>query len=241
MPVKCVTYEDNFLPASIGKDAFQNIMKEVQFMTPEESAIMMMGKRIEIPRKQCGYGDVETYYRFTGVKVDAGSWTPTLKKIRDHIFKRFNVPVNFVLVNLYVDGKDYIGWHSDDEGDLCKTAPIFSLSLGATRDFQLRHKVSGQTFEQPLRSNSMTVMYPPCQRAYKHQIPKRLKVKDPRLNLTFRVMKTAKGPSSYRLFQIEQFLNVHLIPDMVGLVLYYLEANYPEHLLPSRFRSPYAP
>ena len=72
--VSCVDYFSNFLTDEISKDVFLNIMKEAQFLSDEQSAIVMMGKKINIPRKQCGYGDIGTSYKFTGVKVEGKTW-----------------------------------------------------------------------------------------------------------------------------------------------------------------------
>lgn len=47
---------------------------------------------------------------------------------------------NFVLVNYYASGQDSISYHSDDEKFLGHEPAIASLSLGATRDFLMRHK-----------------------------------------------------------------------------------------------------
>ena len=55
--VSCVEYHDNFLPDEIFDTVYNNIMDDVDFLSDEKSAITMMGKRICIPRKQCGYGD----------------------------------------------------------------------------------------------------------------------------------------------------------------------------------------
>jgi alkylated DNA repair dioxygenase AlkB len=45
-----------------------------------------------------------------------------------------------VLLNLYRNGVDSMGWHSDDERELGERPVIASVSLGATRRFRLRHK-----------------------------------------------------------------------------------------------------
>lgn len=47
---------------------------------------------------------------------------------------------NSLLCNLYRDGHDSIGWHSDDEASLGAEPVIASLSLGDTRVFSLRKK-----------------------------------------------------------------------------------------------------
>lgn len=198
MKPTCVEYHDDILPPELHKRAFKEITEKIEFMTPEESAIMMAGKKVFVPRKQQGYGDVHTYYRFTGVKVNAKNWEdcPMLKEIRDYLEEKTGWPFNFVLVNLYEHGEKYIGWHSDDEEDLDKKAPIASMTLGAERDFMFRHKVTGQTFCQVLKDNSLALMKFPCQRLFKHHLPVRKKVKTPRLNLTFRVMTTGSAPST---------------------------------------------
>lgn len=50
---------------------------------------------------------------------------------------------NIVLVNYYADGKDSISFHSDDERFLGDNPAIASFSLGARRDFLLKHKPPG--------------------------------------------------------------------------------------------------
>jgi len=189
--VSCVEYFDKFLPEELAKTAFNDILEEADFLSDEQSAIVMMGKKIVIPRKQCGYGDEGTSYKFTGVEVKGKTWSdiPSLNKMKEYIWEKLDVPVNFVLVNMYRDGNDYIGYHSDDEKDLDKKHPIVSLSFGAERPFLLKHKVTGKTHEKVLKDNSCIIMKPPCQKLYKHSLPKRKKVKKPRINLTFRVIK----------------------------------------------------
>lgn len=193
----CVEYKKNFLPSNIYEGAYKNLLREVEFCADEESAITLAGKKIFVPRKQVGYGDVETAYRFTGVDVVAKDWSeekvPTLYKIKEFVKEELKFPISYVLVNYYRDGSDYIGYHSDDEKDLDDRYPIISLTLGANRPFRFRHKVSGQVYEQILEDNSLTLMKPPCQRLYKHSLVKKdgktNKIKKGRINLTFRVMK----------------------------------------------------
>lgn len=83
------------------------------------------------------------------------------------------------MCNRYPDGDSYIGWHSDDEGDL---AFIVSVSLGAVRDFVFQHKETKEKIVLRLEPGSIVLMGKGCQQNWKH----RKKVKDPRINLTFR-------------------------------------------------------
>ena len=47
---------------------------------------------------------------------------------------------NSVLLNLYRDGRDSVSWHADNEPGLGRNPIIASISLGATRRFQMRHR-----------------------------------------------------------------------------------------------------
>ena len=98
-------------------------------------------------------------------------------------------PFNCVLLNLYRDGQDSMGWHSDDEPELGPDPSVASLSLGATRRFQLRRRRDRRTrVDLDLRHGSLLVMGPPTQAHWQHAVPKRPKASGagPRVNLTFR-------------------------------------------------------
>ena len=189
--ISCIQYYSKFIE-DIDTNMCEIIKNEVTFLSDEKSAIFIMGKKVNIPRKQCAYGDAGTNYTFSGISVKGNTWedAPNLKKIKDIIHKKLNIPVNYVLVNLYEDGNEYIGWHSDDEKDIDQNHPIVSLSFGSERSFLLRDKRTKDTYEKVLENNSCILMKPPCQKLYKHSLPKRKKVKLPRINLTFRVIKT---------------------------------------------------
>lgn len=193
--IDCVRMRTEFLPDRLYSGALERLLEEINFMSDEDSAILMAGKRIKVPRKQAGYGDEGLSYSFTGIDVKAQQWsdTPTLRSIKRYVVKELGVPVNYALVNLYRDGSDYIGYHSDDETDLDGGYPIISLSLGEPRQFRFRDKKSGQVYEEILHDNSLVEMHPPCQTLYKHSLVKkdgkRNGVKGKRLNITFRVMK----------------------------------------------------
>ena len=81
-----------------------------------------------------------------------------------------------------------MGWHSDDEKELGKNPVIASVSFGANRDFLFKHKFdkNHDKIKVHLKTGSLLLMLGSTQHYWKHSIPKRLKVKDPRINLTFR-------------------------------------------------------
>ena len=98
-----------------------------------------------------------------------------------------------VLANLYRDGNDSMGWHSDDEPELGPQPLIASLSLGAERRFRFRRRRArgeptwpGDTLELRLPHGSLLRMAGDTQRLYRHDLPKMRAVVAPRINLTFR-------------------------------------------------------
>lgn len=191
--IDCVEYHQNFLPNNIYKDAFNNILKEAIFLSDEDASIILGGKKVKIPRKQCGYGNEGLGYRYNGKKVKAKRWeeSATLEKIKDFIKEELKIPITYVLVNLYRNGEDYISYHSDDERDLDPNYPILSLTLGAERPFRFQNKLTKKTYEQVLHDNSIVIMNHPCQKIYKHSLPKKPKdMYGSRINLTFRVIKS---------------------------------------------------
>jgi alkylated DNA repair dioxygenase AlkB len=49
---------------------------------------------------------------------------------------------NSCLLNLYRTGDDKVGWHADDESLYGKNSTICSISLGQSREFQLRERAN---------------------------------------------------------------------------------------------------
>ena len=113
---------------------------------------------------------------------------PVLLELKTRVEAACNAPFNSVLLNLYRDGADSMGWHSDDEPELGERPLIASLSLGATRRFRLRHRLRKdlEPVVIDLENGSLLIMEGDTQRFWKHQVPKSKRVAEPRVNLTFR-------------------------------------------------------
>lgn len=197
-----VVYMPRFLAPEEATFFYERLLAQVEFDPPEKTVVRrpFSKEKVPIPRLQTAYGDPGTSYRFSGITVHARPWIPILLELREMLEKRSGCTPNFVLLNYYRSGRDSIGWHSDDEKDLGTRPEIASLSLGATRDFQFRHKEDSgrkkrdrtlQTVTLPLEHGSLLVMRHPTNRNWKHQLPRRTgKTTDPgaRLNLTWRTM-----------------------------------------------------
>ena len=119
-------------------------------------------------------------------------WTQNLIQIKKAIEPIAKVTFNSVLINYYRDGKDRVAWHSDDEKELGQNPVIGSISLGAERKFKMRHrqyKTNGLKYEIMLNHGSFLLMKGTTQHHWMHEIPRTAKPTDPRINLTFRIIK----------------------------------------------------
>ena len=93
---------------------------------------------------------------------------------------------NSCLLNLYHNGSEGMGWHSDNEKELTPEATIASLSLGSSRKFSFKHIESKKTLSLMLQSGRLLLMKGRIQQCWLHQLPKTKKSNSPRINLTFR-------------------------------------------------------
>ncbi|KAG1661689.1 hypothetical protein FOA52_001966 [Chlamydomonas sp. UWO 241] len=102
---------------------------------------------------------------------------------------------NSVLLNLYRDGRDHVGWHADDEQLYGKDPIIGSLSLGESREFVLRRKDDHATkHSYTLSPGDVLLMRGAMQRHWHHCIMKRpTAALSPRVNLTFRLVERAES------------------------------------------------
>ncbi len=109
---------------------------------------------------------------------------------------------NFILMSLYRDGRDSISWHSDDERFLGPNPTIASLSLGGSRRFCIRDKVTREKAEVELNHGDLMVMHDDFQHRYEHHVPKTGKTVDPRINLTFRNATNLAGSKNYYTYNV---------------------------------------
>lgn len=153
----------------------------------KQESMKMYGKSVLFPRLMSWHGDAPTSYRFSGNTFSPESWTPSLLQIRDRITPASGHAFNSVLLNLYRNGNDSMGWHADDEPELGPQPVIASVNFGATRRFLLRYKSDHQRkYELPLQHGSLLIMKGMLQEYWEHQVPKTSKVSTGRINLTFR-------------------------------------------------------
>jgi len=150
---------------------------------------LIYGKRIITKRKVAWYGNSDYAYTYSNNTKHALSWNKDLLDLKSIVENRTNCEYNSCLLNLYHDGEESMGWHSDDEAELGKNTTIASLSFGAERKFSLKHKSTKQTVSLTLETGSLLVMKGATQSNWIHCLPKMKSIKSPRVNLTFRTYK----------------------------------------------------
>ncbi|CAI8306481.1 MAG: Uncharacterised protein [Bacteroidetes bacterium MED-G17] len=182
----------NLLPFDGGAYYFKNVLEKDPFTKLEREIswkpdiVKMFGKTIETKRLTAWYGKKPFIYTYSGMSKTAIIFTPFLKEIESQIAKICGFTFNSCLLNSYRDGNEGMSYHRDNERTLVEEYPIASLSFGAERKFQLKHRETGKKLEVLLENNSMLLMTGAIQEQWLHALPKSKKVTEKRINLTFR-------------------------------------------------------
>lgn len=182
----------------------------------ETHRIRMFGREIDSPRLSCWIGDPGAVYTYSRTRFEPRPWPSALAVVRRRLSNTLGVEFDSVLANLYRDGRDRMGWHSDDEPELGPEPTIASLSLGGARRFVLKPKAGprndatsdraedatvvgprnsqdGGRFALTLGHGSLLVMAGLTQRRYVHALPATTTTVAPRINLTFRRIVSRPG------------------------------------------------
>jgi len=179
-----------FYPSLLNEQQSDRFFTELkQTIAWRQDSITIYGRSIPQPRLTAWYGDPGKSYTYSGITMHAVPWTLPLLELKAAVEAVAGVTFNSVLLNLYRDGNDSMGWHSDNEPELGQNPVIGSLSLGGTRRFMLRHR-SGKSLKHSLEltSGSFLLMQGTTQHYWQHQVPKTKRLVLPRINLTFRVI-----------------------------------------------------
>ena len=153
----------------------------------QQPVVQVYGKRHPVPRLTVFLAEEGVQYRYSGAVHKGCGWPEWFQPLLIQLNAACETEFNGCLLNLYRDGEDRMGWHADDEAEIDQQAPIASLSLGATRDFQLRDRSTAKRrMSLPLADGDLLVMHPGCQSRWMHSVPQRRKVQSTRINLTFR-------------------------------------------------------
>lgn len=224
-------YYQPYIPAAITEGLFEFVRQELPFYRVQYT-ITRFGKKADIntPRFTTVFGIDETC-RFgpsgdildaqTGRNIDAAKFKckprpipQCLDELRKVTEGTTGESFNFCLVNYYADGKDSISYHSDDERFLGQNPAIASFTLGAKRDFLMKHKpiapkdnettLDPGQLKLPLGSGDMVLMRGKTQSMWLHSIPKRAGVdaNKGRINITFRKALVKGGTENYYRYNV---------------------------------------
>jgi alkylated DNA repair dioxygenase AlkB len=171
-----------FLESTLADEILEEIITTNNW---EQQTLLMFGKMVEEPRLSTWHSDGQSY-AYSGKPRQAQPWTGTLRMLREQCEQHTDHTFNGVLVNYYRNGDDHLGWHSDDELVNGPEPVIASISLGAERRFDMRHRETGVLATTMLSHGSLLVMSGLSQRCWEHRVPKMSNLIGPRVNFTFR-------------------------------------------------------
>jgi alkylated DNA repair dioxygenase AlkB len=184
IPDATLSLAPDWLPPVEADALFSALMATVPW---ETHRIRMFGKEVDSPRLSCWIGDPGASYVYSRTRFEPRPWPAMLQALRPRIDAAAGVAMNSVLANLYRDGRDAMGWHSDDEPELGTRPVIASLSLGATRRFLLKHRRHpDQRLALELPHGSLLLMSGDTQAHWRHALPRTARPVAARINLTFR-------------------------------------------------------
>jgi alkylated DNA repair dioxygenase AlkB len=178
-------YYGIIIPHTEANRYFDLLLKNILWKNDEAN---ILGKHIITKRKVAWYGDSDYLYTYSNSTRKALIWTIELVELKRLVEQVSGVCFNSCLLNLYHDGNEGLGWHSDDEKSIGKNTPIASLSFGAERKFSFKHKQTKQIVSLVLEHGSLLVMKDTTQTNWLHSLPKSNKITQARINLTFRTV-----------------------------------------------------
>lgn len=179
----------NYIPNFIKEthpSFLHQLLNEVAWKHDE---LTLYGKKIITKRQVAFEGDERISYTYSKQQKIASTWSKVVLEVKQKLEKELNMQFNGCLLNLYATGEIGMAWHSDNEPELAAEGIIASLSFGATRTFQLKHKQSGEKIDVKLENGSLVVMDMHSQKHWMHQLKKETIIKESRVNLTFRQFK----------------------------------------------------
>ena len=182
-------YHEKVLTDEQIKPLYDKLLNNINW---ENERVVMFGKEIITKRKVAFYSDPLIAYTYSSKTKIGLPWKDPLIILKNIVESLTKQTYNACLLNLYHNGEEAMGWHSDNEKEIIANSTIASLSIGASRKFSFKHKVTKETISIQLENGSLLEMKGTIQSHWLHALPKSKKITEPRINLTFRQMSTQK-------------------------------------------------
>ncbi|WP_448702847.1 alpha-ketoglutarate-dependent dioxygenase AlkB family protein [Mucilaginibacter sp. AW1-3] len=187
MPENLVDYRPGVFSTEESSQLMAHLIREVPW---QQTSQLLYGKEVLTPRLTAWYGDPKVDYSLSGKGMRPLPWTADLLIIKDRIEPFSGTKFDSVLLNYYRDGNDSVSWHTDNDGVPGKNWIVASVSFGQARSFEFRmrdeHSVK---YAVELENGSYLLMKGGFQEKWQHRVPKSKQPMQPRINLTFRVLR----------------------------------------------------
>ena len=183
-PVPDTLLVPDFMAADSAASLLQAALADFDW---QQERFVMFGRRVTAPRLSVCFGEPGAAYRYSGVERRAEPWPEAVSGLAKRVSTALRWHTNFVLVNRYRSGQDYLGWHSDDERDLGPAPIVATVSIGAPRTFRMAaRRKGGRNHDVVLEDGSLFLMWGRSQRDYRHCVPRRMRETGERLSFSFR-------------------------------------------------------
>ena len=182
-------YHEKVLTDEQIKPLYEELLNKINW---ENERVVMFGKEIITKRKVAFYSDPLIAYTYSSKTKIGLPWKDPLFILKNIVESLTKQTYNACLLNLYHNGEEAMGWHCDNEKEIIANSSIASLSIGASRKFSFKHKVTKETISIQLGNGSLLEMKGTIQSHWLHTLPKSKKITESRINLTFRQMHAQK-------------------------------------------------
>ena len=186
LPQAKITYVDSFFSSEESLILFKQLLDEILW---QQDDITIYGKTYQQPRLTALFAKNEKPYSYSNITMQPHKFSKTLEEIKTKVEAFSGHKFTTCLANLYRDGNDSNGWHSDNEKELGVNPIIASVSFGEPRYFHIKHRTDKSLKQKlQLNSGSLLLMQGETQHHYLHQVAKTKRLIGARINLTFRII-----------------------------------------------------
>ncbi len=181
-----VRISPSFLSSDDADEAYQQILAAAEWHKVVKN--VRTGEDQTLTRKMAYVYDERVTYFYDKFALPGMTWFEPLAGISRKLELTFGYRFNSCLLNLYENGRDLIGWHSDKEKQLGDTPVIACVNFGATRRFWFQKKglQADNRMYHVVGHGDLLIMLPHCQQRWLHAILPEPEVTQPRLSLTYR-------------------------------------------------------
>jgi alpha-ketoglutarate-dependent dioxygenase alkB family protein 2 len=102
----------------INKELLKICITDVEPQLEEKPEIIIFGKKCKQQRNVGFFSNESIGYKYSKKMMDSKPLTQSMSELLDIVNKKTGAEFNGILVNKYINGRDYISAHSDDESGL---------------------------------------------------------------------------------------------------------------------------